>query len=538
MREVVSLELLEALAGPAPSPEKAAGNGGAGWSREDVAAWLSDHGLHMAKEGPWKGDGSWRWELAACPFNPDHDRGEAWVAHYASGAIAAGCHHDSCTWRWQDLRARNNSVPPIGGGNREPNLKRAPLRFRTAREIAATTPAEVPWVAEPWAATGALTEVDGKIKAAGKTTWVMALCQAVLDGADFMGQPTKKTPIVFLTEQGDTSLRQALKRAGLDQRDDCVLLSWADTRGIPWPDVIAEVVAKCEEISAGLIVVDTLPQFAAIKGDAENNSGAALEAMRPLQEAAATGRAVILIRHERKSGGDVGDSGRGSSAFAGTVDVVLSIRRLDAERPTYRVIEALSRFEETPTSMVVELTDAGYVSHGSADGFRADEDRDAVLQALPLLMDKARTIDDIVGMVELRRDTVTKLLKDLVDDGVAGRKGAGKKGDPYLHWRLLPPSTPKPVAPPNNSVPGSQPLRGEPNKSGVDDTSEDSIPETGTEPEPNPVESGKDGPIALCVSCGEPCSYRDPAGRFLHAACPDPDDLDLRDSLADHEEEL
>lgn len=39
--------------------------------------------------------------------------------------------------------------------------------------------------------------------------------------------------------------------------------------------------------------------------------------------------------------------------------------------------------------------------------------------------------------------------------------------------------------------------------------------------QPNGV-VGKDGPIAPCISCGEPCSYRDPAGRFLHAGCPDP----------------
>src|SRR5262245_35319152 len=59
------------------------------------------------------------------------------------------------------------------------------LRFRTAAEIAAQTAEEVPWIAQPWVAAGSITEVVGKPKAAGKTTWVMRLVRAVLDGAAF-----------------------------------------------------------------------------------------------------------------------------------------------------------------------------------------------------------------------------------------------------------------------------------------------------------------------------------------------------------------
>jgi hypothetical protein len=96
----------------------------------------------------------------------------------------------------------------------------------------------------------------------------------------------------------------------------------------------------------------TLPQWAGIHGDGENSAGEALAAMAPLQEAASQHHlAVVIARHERKSGGDVGNSGRGSSAFAGAVDIVLSLRRPEGNtRPTLRVIHALSRFDETPDS--------------------------------------------------------------------------------------------------------------------------------------------------------------------------------------------
>ena len=108
---------------------------------------------------------------------------------------------------------------------------------------------------------------------------------------------------------------------------------------------------KCDPL-----VVDTLPQFAGLKGDSENNSGDALSAVEPLLQAAADGIGIIIVRHERKAGGRSGDSGRGSSAFAGAVDIVLSLRKPEGNsRKTQRVLQALSRFSETPTELLIDL---------------------------------------------------------------------------------------------------------------------------------------------------------------------------------------
>ena len=65
---------------------------------------------------------------------------------------------------------------------------------------------------------GAITAVDGKIKVAGKTTLILHLCRVVLYGRNFLGQPTSRTPVVYRTEQPPSSLRQALRRAGLQER--------------------------------------------------------------------------------------------------------------------------------------------------------------------------------------------------------------------------------------------------------------------------------------------------------------------------------
>jgi len=86
-------------------------------------------------------------------------------------------------------------------------------RFQTARELTREAPAATPWRAPPYLADGAITELDGKIKLAGKTTLALAMVRAILDGTPFMGRPTVQSPVVYLTEQPITSFVTALHAA-------------------------------------------------------------------------------------------------------------------------------------------------------------------------------------------------------------------------------------------------------------------------------------------------------------------------------------
>ena len=69
------------------------------------------------------------------------------------------------------------------------------------------TLSQVAWVAEPWLAEGAITEVDGKIKIAGKTTFITHMADAIVAGNRFMGRQTRQTPVVVLTEQSRATFR-------------------------------------------------------------------------------------------------------------------------------------------------------------------------------------------------------------------------------------------------------------------------------------------------------------------------------------------
>ncbi|MBI4497071.1 MAG: AAA family ATPase [Chloroflexi bacterium] len=319
-----------------------------------------------------------------CPFHEDRSpslsifRGDA-------GAWAWRCHAGSCGAKGplallgaalglvaspEDRAARGkDSAQLVSAHIRDESWAETNLRVHTAKEIAAETPTAVPWLVPPYVAAGAITEMDGKIKAAGKTTFVLHLCRAVLDGVCFLGRPTKQTKVLYLSEQPPTSFRQALADAALLGRADFFVVYSTEHLAVPWPDLARAAVAEAQARGAGLLVVDTLGQFAKIRGDQENNSGAALEAMEPLQEAAAKGLGVVITRHERKSGGDVADAARGSSAFAGAVDVILALRRPTGgqDRPTSRVLHALSRFHETPDTLVIDKGPDGYRAIGSQE---------------------------------------------------------------------------------------------------------------------------------------------------------------------------
>ena len=312
------------------------------------------------------------------------------------------------------------------------------IRFRTAREVAAATPAKTEWLAYPYLAKGVITEVDGKIKAGGKTTWISHVAACVLEGAPFMGEPTTRTKVLFLTEQQPASFRKVLERAGLTMQEDLYILPWHEVAGMPWSEVAGHATEKAVELGAGAIMVDTLGQFAGLRGDRENDAGAAQEAMMPLQVAAARGLAIVLTRHERKGGGEVGESGRGSSAFGGAVDIILSIRRAEGNvRPTVRVIESLSRFEETPDKLVIELTPQGYRSLGDATAFAEKEAREAILDIMPAKAENAITMGDLVDKAkehDVKRTTAQETVLALIEQGTVMRIGAGKKGDPYLHF--------------------------------------------------------------------------------------------------------
>jgi hypothetical protein len=323
------------------------------------------------------------------------------------------------------------SLSPIGGDRAESKS----LKFVNGAEFAKQLAHEADWVAKPWVAAGAITELNGRVKTAGKTTFITHLMRAVIEGAFFLGERTSRTPVVLLTEQPRSSLRASLARAGLLGREEISILTFGDTFGFDWSAISAAAISECARIGARLLIVDTLAQFTGIQGDRENSAGDALAAMLPMQRVTNHEIAVLLTRHERKAGGEVGDSGRGSSAYAGAVDTVITLRRPRGNsRPTLRILQALSRFDEVPRELTIELTPNGYKSLGQVKRVTETEAKHKILGVLKGLTTEGATESDLIKHLAGSRTTVQRCLHQLEEDGEIGRAGKGSKGQPLRYY--------------------------------------------------------------------------------------------------------
>jgi hypothetical protein len=308
------------------------------------------------------------------------------------------------------------------------------LPFEFASEGGEATEA-IEWLVQGYIAEGGITVLSAKVKM-GKTTLATRLVQAILSNKPFLGVRTKRTPIVYLTEQPRVSFKVALRQANLMDERDLRILYFNKTIGIPWATVAAGAAEECKRLNAKFLIVDTLAQFAGLIGDSENDSGAVLEAVRPMQEIAGTGVAVLILYHDRKSGGEVGEATRGSSALPGAADVVLSLRRLDGNsRKSLRVIQSLSRFSETPEELVIELTDQGYIALGEKADVALQQARQAILATVPTSEAEAMTLEEITEAAKTARSTSQRALEELVSGGKIQKVGTGRKGSAFRYFR-------------------------------------------------------------------------------------------------------
>src|SRR5439155_23527394 len=172
-----------------------------------------------------------------------------------------------------------------------------PLPFRRTSDLLATLPPEPPWLWEGFVAGGIVTLLAGIWKG-GKSTLVFALLDALRRAAPLFELATTATPVVYLTEEPVWTVDEKVKQWALD--DSIIWLQHTETAEMKWATVVAEAVQAAKEAEAKLLIVDTLPQWARLRGETENHSGEMLAAVRPLQIAAQKhGLAVLILTHHR-----------------------------------------------------------------------------------------------------------------------------------------------------------------------------------------------------------------------------------------------
>ncbi len=315
-------------------------------------------------------------------------------------------------------------------------------RFRTTRELSQNPAPPTSFYVERLVPKGALILLTGAPKGGGKTTALCHAISAIVKGEEFIGLETERTKVVYLTEQGRSFETEYLEPLGLMDRDDFTVLYSYETSEYRWTEVVNAAMRRCVENDAGILVIDTASHFARLQGDAENASGPVLETLRPLQEGSQRlGISIVLAHHDRKGGGNITESGRGSSAYSQGVDVIVNIRqpRGFQSNPRLRELEATGRYgDKLIGELMIELTADGYVSHGEKAQVATIKAEQAVLETLPSNESDALTASKLWELLKdeegFGRTTMNNVLTALSEGGRIERNRLTTRGTPFAYW--------------------------------------------------------------------------------------------------------
>jgi len=329
----------------------------------------------------------------------------------------------------QDLQA--NATSEVMTDNSIPAHKSNPSHESnfhpvSADQLLSEPPEEIDWVLEDYFPVGGLGLLAAKPKE-GKTTIGYELAVKVALGLPFLGRQTRQGAVLILAlEEHGREVRMRLRNLGAGELDGLFVHVGPLE---PTATILDSVRTFAQEHGVRLILIDTLSAFWKIEN--ENDAAEMTKAVKPLQTLAReSGACVLLIHHARKSEGKHGDEIRGSGALFAAVDVALILKRHEVK--TQRLLQAQSRYPETPSELVVELRESGYVALGDP----ASVGKATRLSKLTAtLSEQWEQAEMIVKRAGLSTREGYRLLNILVEKGKVLRDGKGRKGSPYLFKR-------------------------------------------------------------------------------------------------------
>ncbi len=223
------------------------------------------------------------------------------------------------------------------------------------------------WVWDGYLAKGAVTLLVGLWKA-GKTTLLSWLAKALSsDAGEFAGRAAKAKRILFVTEESEALWCRRRDELGLGERVEIISRPFLGRHTMEtWIEFLMHVATLVLARGFDLVVFDTLPNLSPVED--ENDNARTITALAPMHAIGEAGAAILLSGHPRKGDGTEGQAMRGAGATPAFVDIIVELRRYDAERraDSRRTLAAYSRYDETPDELVLDYDpDAGYRSVGT-----------------------------------------------------------------------------------------------------------------------------------------------------------------------------
>lgn len=318
--------------------------------RFDIDTFMSTH-FPEAQAVPY--EGGRKWVLKVCPFNPEHNRGEAVVIERADGTLGYVCHHNSCQgYDWHALRARmEGERAPTSTAAWEPETEVLPPAEDIAPEVSATASTEprrgfspsegrVLFSKErPPLIEGVLREGETmNIIAApkvGKSWLVLQLAHCVATGSPWLGHACARKKVLYVDNElhHETFFWRLTEVENAMKIDPNELAEWlvidllrGKLEGIE--RTLAAWEARIREEHIGLLIIDAF--YRALPEGCEENSNSDMRKVYNLLDhfAQSTGAAIVLVHHTSKgdqSEKQVTDVGAGAGTVSRAADTHLVI---------------------------------------------------------------------------------------------------------------------------------------------------------------------------------------------------------------------
>jgi AAA domain-containing protein len=270
-------------------------------------------------------------------------------------------HGGTCEALQSMIEAAPRWKPPDASEEKES----VPLGSFSTAELFTVQAIKVEWLAWPFAAIGLSSILDALPKL-GKTRFFLEAIKASRDARPFLNYATKPMRVIYVSEQSAASLAMQAREVGFTGDEPVEELRWI-TREHWSRFIYTEFCEKLEKefIRGGaynVLVYDTWHTVARLEDEKDASEVNRLGNLT-LDIATRNKLALGLGRHDRKSGGDIGVSGRSSIQLSGLVDVILHLVRVP-NQASQRKLELLGRVPGLPNDQLIELLGGSYLNWG------------------------------------------------------------------------------------------------------------------------------------------------------------------------------